>query len=242
MKRFLTLALMASFTVIMLTLIGCKPKTPPPPPPPPPLHTPAAVTGKKTVVITMIAKSTTNPVFLAARTGAKQAADDLSAKYGIKVTIDWRTPTTESAQEQFDDIHTAIAKKSDAILISCSDANKVTDAINDAVAAGIPVMTFDSDAPQSKRFACYGTDDLDCGKQVMDTLAKQLGEKGTVAILSGNQSAPNLQKRTKGAQDEAKVYPNIKVVGPFYHAETPKDATNEVTKQMAAHPDIAGGP
>ena len=48
----------------------------------------------------------------------------------------------------------------DAILISCSDAGKVTGAINDAVARGVPVMTFDSDAPQSKRFAYYGVDDV----------------------------------------------------------------------------------
>jgi ribose transport system substrate-binding protein len=34
-----------------------------------------------------------------------------------------------------------------AVLISCSDAGKVTGAINDAVARGVAVMTFDSDAP-----------------------------------------------------------------------------------------------
>ena len=66
----------------------------------------------------------------------------------------------------------------DAALISCSDAGKVTGAINDAVARGVPVMTFDSDAPESKRFAFYGVDDIKTGQAVMDELAKQMGEKG----------------------------------------------------------------
>ena len=55
----------------------------------------------------------------------------------------------------------AVNEGADAILLSCSDAGKVTGAINDAVERGVPVMTFDSDAPQSKRFAFYGVDDVE---------------------------------------------------------------------------------
>ena len=39
-------------------------------------------------------------------------------------------------------------------------------------------MTFDSDAPESKRFAFYGVDDVETGQAVMDELAKQMGEQG----------------------------------------------------------------
>ena len=41
----------------------------------------------------------------------------------------------------------------------------------------------------------FGTDDITCGKAVMAELAKVMGDKGTIAILAGNQSAPNLQAR-----------------------------------------------
>ena len=64
-------------------------------------------------------------------------------------------------------------------------------------------MTFDSDAPDSKRFAFYGTNDADCGKQVMLELAKITNGTANVAILAGNQNAPNLQKRVQGVKDEA---------------------------------------
>jgi ribose transport system substrate-binding protein len=196
--------------------------------------------AKKTIKIALIAKSSTNPVFLSARTGAEAAAKELSAKYNIDIVIDWRTPPTEDAQVQAQRIAGAVNEGDDAIVVSCSDAAKLTGAINDAVARGVPVMTFDSDAPQSKRFAFYGVDDVASGEQVMSELSKQLGGKGKVAILAGNQNAPNLRKRADGVKKEAVKYPGIQIVGTFYHIETPQDAAAEVVRVMNAYPDITG--
>src|SRR6266850_1121366 len=196
--------------------------------------------GKKTIKIALIAKSSTNPVFLSARTGAEAAAKELSAKYGIDIVIDWRTPPTEDGQVQAQRVAQAVNEGDDAVVISCSDAAKVTGAINDAVARGVPVMTFDSDAPQSKRFAFYGVDDVASGEQVMSELAKQLGGKGKVAILAGNQNAPNLRKRADGVKKEAEKYPGVTIIGTFYHIETPQDAAAEVVRVMNAYPDING--
>jgi ribose transport system substrate-binding protein len=196
--------------------------------------------GKKSYKIALIAKSSTNPVFLSARTGAEAAAKELSAKYSIDIEIDWRTPPTEDGQVQAQRIANAVNEGDDAIILSCSDAGKVTGAINDAVARGVPVMTFDSDAPQSKRFAFYGVDDVSSGEQVMSELAKQLGGKGKVAILAGNQNATNLRKRAEGVVKEAAKYPDISIVGTFNHIETPQDAAAEVVRVMNAYPDING--
>ena len=126
-------------------------------------------------------------------------------------------------------IQQAVNDGADAILISCSDAGKVTGAINDAVDRGVAVMTFDSDAPQSKRFAFYGVDDIKTGQQTMAELATLMNGKGKVAILAGNQNAPNLQQRVQGAKEEAAKYPGITIVGMFNHIETPQDAAAEVS-------------
>lgn len=203
--------------------------------------TPASNPGTPKVIrIGMIAKSSTNPVFLSARTGAEAAARDLSKKHRISVQIDWRTPPTEDGQVQAQRIAQAVNEGDNAILISCSDAAKVTGAINDAVARGVPVMTFDSDAPDSKRFAFYGVDDIKTGESVMKELADQLGGKGKVAILAGNQNAPNLRKRVEGVRNEAAKYPGIKIVNVFYHVETPQDAAAEVVRAGNAYPEISG--
>lgn len=202
-----------------------------------------AVTGyaaekPKALKIALIAKSSTNPVFLSARTGAEAAAKKLSAETGCAITIDWRTPPNEDGQEQARRIAQAVNDGADAILLSCSDASKVVGAINDAVARGVAVMTFDSDAPQSKRFAFYGVDDIATGEAVMKELAAQTGGKATVAILAGNQNAPNLQKRAEGVKKEAAKSPGIKIVGTFYHIETPQDAAAEVLRVMKAYPEV----
>jgi ribose transport system substrate-binding protein len=204
--------------------------------------TSAAASGAlpKTFTIAMIAKSSTNPVFLAGRVGAEAAAAEQSKKLGIKISIDWLTPPTEDAQVQAQRVAQAVDAGDNAILMSTSDANTVTDAINNAVDRGVPVMMFDSDAPNSKRFSFYGGDDIAIGRQVMDELAKQMNGKGDIAILAGNQNAPNLQKRVQGVKEEAAKYPGIKILNTFYHKETPQDAAAEVMRAMNAYPNIQG--
>ena len=194
----------------------------------------------KTFKIALIAKSSTNPVFLSARTGAEAAAAEQSKKLGIDISIDWLTPPQEDAQVQAQRVAQAVDAGDNAILMSTSDANKVTGAINSAIDRGVPVMMFDSDAPDSKRFSFYGGDDEAIGKQVMDELAKQMNGKGNIAILAGNQNAPNLQKRVQGVKDAAKAYPGIHILNTFYHAETPQDAAAEVMRAMTAYPNIQG--
>src|SRR6185369_17056246 len=123
----------------------------------------------------------------------------------------------EDAQKQAEAIEQLVLAGADGIAISCSDANKVTDAINSAVKDGVPVATFDSDAPASKRFVTFGVDDLKCGEQTMEELARIMGGQGVVAILAGNQNAPNLQQRVQGAKNAAKKHPGIKIRDTYYH-------------------------
>src|SRR5687767_7769582 len=199
-----------------------------------------AFAQSKNYTIGLVAKSQGNPVFQAARVGAEQAAKDLGAKHKIQIKIDWRTPNDEDAQKQAEAIEQLVLSGADGIAVSCSDANKLTDAINSAVKNGVPVATFDSDAPASKRFVTYGVDDIKCGEQVMSELAKLMGGKGTVAILAGNQNAPNLQKRVQGVRNIAKKFPGIKIIDTYYHRETPQDAAAKVEQVMQSHPDITG--
>lgn len=196
--------------------------------------------GAKTFTIAMIAKSSTNPVFLSGRQGAEDAAKELSKAHNITVKIDWLTPPNEDGAIQSQRIAEAANSGANAILLSASDAGKVRGAVNEAVDRGVPVMTFDSDVPDSKRFSFYGGDDVKMGVQVMDELAAQMGGKGKVAIIAGNQNAMNLQNRVKGVRETAKKYPGITIVNAFYHAETPQDAAAEVLRVKNAYPDIEG--
>lgn len=200
--------------------------------------------GTKKLIFGMVAKSQSNDVFQAAYSGARDAARELGSKYNAEVSIDWRTPVDEDAAKQAEAVEALIRAGVDGIIVSVSNAETVTPAINKAVDAGIPVMMFDSDAPDSKRFAFYGTDDFPAGARFVDELAEVMGQKGVIAMNGGNQSAPNLQKRIAGAKDALKKYPNMKLLeasgGVFYHPETPEKAAEAVANATNANPNIEG--
>ena len=201
---------------------------------------PSYAQAKKSYTIGLVAKSQSNPVFQAARVGAEAAAKELGAKHGIQIKIDWRTPNDEDAQKQAEAVEQLVLAGANGIAVSCSDANKLTDAINSAVKNGVPVATFDSDAPASKRFVTYGVDDIQCGERVMEELGKVMNGKGVVAILAGNQNAPNLQKRVQGVKNAAKKFPGITIRETYYHKETAADAAAKIEQVMQANPDITG--
>lgn len=194
----------------------------------------------KKITIGVVAKSQSNPVFQAAQQGALDAAKELGPKYGVEVTINIQTPPSEDAQKQAQAVEQLGRAGANGIIVSCSDANALTPAIDKAVGAGSVVICFDSDAPRSKRLAYYGTDDATCGKLVMQELAKLMNEKGTIAVLAGNQTAPNLRARAAAVREEAGKHAGITILDTYYHPETPEQAAAEVQRQQSTHPEIQG--
>jgi ribose transport system substrate-binding protein len=170
-----------------------------------------AVPGGKRLHIAVIPKMMDNPVFGYAKIGAEKAAKELG-----NVDIEYIGPSENDPIKQAQTIDAMVAKKVDGILISCADPEIPRRSIDKAAAAGIPVITFDSDSPQSKRLAYYGVIDEKVGNRLGEDIARLLNDKGRVAILSGAQGALNLQNRVKGVRDALKKYPNIKIIDVFY--------------------------
>lgn len=197
--------------------------------------------GIDTLVIKMIPKSSSNPVFLSAKHGALEAADRLSEKYRmLEVRIDWQAPKTESAYLQTELIRSSINDGTDAIIVSCVDVDSLKQAIDFAVDNGIPVMTFDSDSPDSKRFSFYGPDDVETGKLIMNNLAELIDGKGKIAVLGGNIGGPNLLQRVKGIQEASAEYPEIQIAGVYYHQETEDAAIAMIDSIINKYPDLKG--
>ena len=123
---------------------------------------------KKKVLLGFVAKSLSNDVFQAAQVGAADAAKELGPKYNAEVQLEIRTPNDEDATKQAEAIEALARMGAQGIAVSCSEANTVTPSIDKAVSRGVQVMCFDSDAPNSKRFAYYGTDDKSCGERTVE--------------------------------------------------------------------------
>jgi ribose transport system substrate-binding protein len=190
--------------------------------------------------IAFIAKSYANPVFVAAHRGAQDAAKEFSTEKGVPVEVLVLTPTGEDPDRQAERIGKAVDDGAHAIAVAASEAAPVSKAIDDAVAGGVSVMTFDVDLPESGRFAYYGADNEKAGQMILEELSKLLGGSGKVAILAGNPDAPNLQQRVAGVKAAAARHPGLEIVGVFHHLERPLDAAAEVLRVNEAHPDLKG--
>jgi ribose transport system substrate-binding protein len=86
--------------------------------------------------------------------------------------------------------------------------------IDAAVAAGIPVVTIDSDAASSHRLFFIGTNNLQAGRLGGARVAAKLNGKGNVVFFT-IPGQPNLEERLKGYKDAFANYPGIKVVEAF---------------------------
>jgi len=196
--------------------------------------------AKRNIKIALIAKSAANFVFLSAKQGAEDTAKAMSRKHGVRIEVVWMTPPRENAAAQADNVAQAARDGADAILISCSEAGPVTPAINAAVDRNVAVMTFDSDAPGSKRFTFYGTEDDDLGEKLTADVAELLAGKGKIAVLAGNPNAPNLRARVEGVRKAVAKHKEMEVAEVVHHVETPQDAVTAVLEVHAARRDLSG--
>lgn len=196
----------------------------------------------KRITIGIIGKQSTSPVFIASHTGAKLAAKELGATYGLDISIDWQTPSQESAEEQAKAIRRFIRSGVSGIAIACTDATLLTPVINTAVENGIPVMCFNSDAPKSKRFAFFGANDDEFGRMLVRELAAVLNGRGTIAVLAGYRGADNVQQRLQGVKEELSKFPGLELAPGriLYSPAVPSKAADIVNAAQKKNPEIKG--
>ena len=165
--------------------------------------------GPRKLRLALIPKALDIPVFDYANLGAQRTAKELG-----NVEVIYRGPERADQLKAKEILESFISQKVDGIAISVLDAQFLTATIDKAVDAGIPVVTWDSDAPASKRFAFYGVDDFKAGQIMGEQAGVLLNGKGTVAFLT-SLGANNLQRRLDGVKDALTKYPGIKVVDTF---------------------------
>jgi ribose transport system substrate-binding protein len=197
----------------------------------------------KTLTIAWIPKSLGNPVFEAGRDGAALQAMALTQAGPRTVISLYTAPPTEDAAAQAKIVQDLTQqKKADGIAISVLDAAIVGPAIDAAVAAGIPVMTFDSDAVASQRFTYLGVDNQTGGQAAANMLAKAMATNGCsaaapckVALLTGG-TAPNLEARVTGFTSAMANHPELTIINTIHCSEDQALCAMSVEQQMGSAP------
>jgi len=192
-----------------------------------------AAGGHQRYRFAVIPKSLDIPVFNYAKIGAEREAKQLG-----DVDILWNAPATADQLKQKEILESAITQKVDGIAISCTNGDFLTETINRAIDAGIPVVTWDSDAPKSKRYAFYGVDDFASGRIMGEQAVRLLGGKGTVAIIT-SVGATNLQRRLDGMKEVLAKAPEIKIVEVFDIHEDSVRTVELIAAGTKRYPDLS---
>jgi len=202
------------------------------------------------VNIAFVPKASDNPVFRVAFEGARQAASKLTSAGGPSVTVNCWSPPHLSSAEQGAAVVQAIESRPNGLIVSCLEPNVISPAIDDAVARGIPVITYDSDCPHSKRLGFYGMNNYESGRVAADRLVKAIdpaedGEQKTVAIITGG-SAENLTQRLAGFTArlaELNKWPNrhnAEVITILSCNETAEECGGVIDALAHEHPELDG--
>ena len=189
--------------------------------------------GPRRLRFAVIPKALDIPVFNYAKIGAERQAAQLG-----NVDIIWRGPEHADELRQKEIVESFITQRVDGIAISVLNADFLTSTIDRAVDAGIPVVTWDSDAPNSKRVAFYGVDDFKSGQILGEQADRLLGGKGTIAIIT-SLGAANLRKRLEGVQSSLAKSPGLKVVETYDIKEDPVRCAEIIAAGTNRYPDLS---
>lgn len=141
--------------------------------------------------------------------GALQGLTRAVSEMGVKGEM--QGPDGHDPNGEHEAFQRAMAEKPAGILVSATDASILGPDIDSAIGQGVPVITIDSDAPDSKRLFFVGTDNFNAGIIGGDLTAKLIGGKGTVVIFTIASQA-NLKDRLHGYQAAFAEHPGINIL------------------------------
>jgi ribose transport system substrate-binding protein len=196
------------------------------------MATPAFAQTYKFVIVP---KAMNNPFFDFTRDGCGKRAKELG-----NIECIYKGPVEHEPATQAQIIQDFITQKVDGLAISVADVAAMTKSIEAATAAGIPVITFDADAPGSKRVAYIGTNNKEFGLALGKELLKLRPDGGKYAMISGGPGAENLAERVNGVREALKGSKWIEVSGsPTFCNDDPALGVQQLTDLRTATPNLA---
>jgi ribose transport system substrate-binding protein len=201
---------------------------------------PAQAADFSSARITVIVKATTSQFWATVFTGADAAAKVL----GVQISKLGATAETDVAGE-VSIMENAISTKPTAIVVAATNAAALAHPIEQATAAGIPVIVIDSKADTDKYVTFLATNNVTGGEKAADELAACVKARtnkaeGDVAYLTALAGAQSLNDRDKGFVERLKAYPGLKIVEHRTGNNDPARALSDSEDVLTRHPDLVG--
>ncbi|HLF42884.1 MAG TPA: substrate-binding domain-containing protein [Acidimicrobiia bacterium] len=166
-----------------------------------------------------------------------------SVEYGISL-VDGAgaeliyTNANDSAPEQIGNIDDMLTQQVDALIVSAVDVNAICPAIDQALAAGVPVIVMER-AVECVNFTAFVSQDvINIAENQAAYVAYRLGGEGKIAIISGIPGVGHSVESEQGYQNILDQYPDIEVVATEYAMYDPATARQVAESLLVAHPDL----
>ncbi|MBO1511840.1 substrate-binding domain-containing protein [Metabacillus bambusae] len=159
--------------------------------------------SKKLSKVGLTVMTLDNPYFVAFKNSLEAEAE----KEGFEALVNSADFDLAKQQSQIENF---ISKGVDVILINAVDSQGIAGGVQQAVAAGIPVIAVDVGADGGTT-ATVMSDNYQAGVLAGEYLAERLGGKGNVVLLNGN-PITSIFDRVDGFKEAIAKYPDIKIV------------------------------
>ncbi|SRR6266404_2134094 len=168
---------------------------------------------------------------------AEAGLRDVAQQMGVKAEL--VGPEKFDPQEELRAFQKTVSENPAGILISVSRPDLFQDAINAAVTSGIPVITVDADAPDSKRVLFIGTDNFRAGQESGKRMAEILKGKGQIVVVT-IPGQLNLDERARGVAEAVKKYAGIKIIQTMDDNGDPRVANDSISALIKAKASFDG--
>ena len=190
--------------------------------------------AEKPKVFALVPKLVGVPFYADVEAGCKEEAKKINAE------CLFTGPTQADEAEQVRVMRDLITRGVAGIGVAPNNPESVASAIVAAQKKGIPVITFDSDAPKSKRTAFVGTNNLEGGELGGKAFKAALPNGGTYAIITGGLAADNLNDRIKGFRSAIGSGSKEVSGSPFPCDDDSSKAIQLIQDILAKNPNLSG--
>jgi ABC-type sugar transport system substrate-binding protein len=195
----------------------------------------AAAAGKN-YNLELVVGTKSDDFYVTMECGAMAEAKALGASLTVTGPADF------SAPEQAPILNAVAASKPDALIVAPTDTKALNPELTRIANEGVKVVFVDTTTTDPSVAVSHITsDNTGGGKLAADSLAAQIGAKGTVAVINVNPGISTTDARIAGFTAEMKAkYPNITVLATQYDNDSSATAASQVEADITAHPNLSG--
>lgn len=191
-----------------------------------------------TWTFTLVNHVTTSEFFVPTRYGAQDACDFFNCRY------QWVGSVNSIVSDMVNAMNTAIDAKVDGIGVPVIDPNAFIEPTNRALAAGIPVIAYNTAAPtttadKNLQMAYIGQSLFQAGQLMGQQILNKMS-KGNIVVFNPTPGSLNLQARANGISDVIKKSGKPITVDNVASAATLAEAVAAVKAYYAGHPNVNG--